>query len=423
MTLLSLTVFMYTGLGAGCSYLFNIVAVRLIGAANFGHYVIAYALCTLLGALLAFGTNTSCFRYIPTYSFDKQHDSLFGYIRFMYLIALVPALVCAIVGVLFLLIPGLRVSISQWYSIGLIMILFYVLSLQQTAILKSLNRQKVASFIEPIVRFAGQTGILILLALLMHNSGAIFISYFIILFIMILAQRCFIHNELRKKQSNNDLPIAPRYHFKTWISVSAPMLAISGFIILLDRLQILCLSFYLPSAQVSYYYVGYNVSAVLTLAMAAVYTVLSPKVTLAMRNLDDAQKLAKFASIFTFSASIITTMLLLFLAKPILLLFGKSFYHSSFEIMWVLLISQVITSLFGIVDRFLLLNGNQSMLILPYLLTVIITGILDIIFIPTLGILGAALALATAIIFRSIYLYVLTYRVTNIDCFITRIFR
>ncbi len=124
----------------------------------------------------------------------------------------------------------------------------------------------------------------------------------------------------------------------------------------------------------------------------------------------DRQKLADFlrASIrWTFFPSLAATILILALGKPFLMMFGPDFVKG-YPAMFVVSVGLLARAAAGPVERLLTMSGHQTACALIYGAAFAAAVILCLLLIPPFGMMGAAIATATALTLESVLLVWIT---------------
>ena len=134
----------------------------------------------------------------------------------------------------------------------------------------------------------------------------------------------------------------------------------------------------------------------------------------------DLKGLADFmrrAIALTFWPSLVATALLLAFGKPILSLFGPQF-TDGYHLMFILAVGLLARAAIGPIERLLNMLGEQRACAAVYATAFALNVVLCIVLIPRIGVEGAAISIATALIVESILLFFVTKRRLGFHVFI-----
>ncbi|MGO4837870.1 lipopolysaccharide biosynthesis protein, partial [Rhizobiaceae sp. 2RAB30] len=117
----------------------------------------------------------------------------------------------------------------------------------------------------------------------------------------------------------------------------------------------------------------------------------------------DSGKLAAFARetvSWTFWPSLLMAFVVLALGKPMLTLFGPGF-DTGYPLLFLLVAGVVARAAVGPCESLLTMSGNQNVCAFVYALTLVVNVVLSVALIPHLGLWGAAIATAGAMVFEA----------------------
>jgi O-antigen/teichoic acid export membrane protein len=199
------------------------------------------------------------------------------------------------------------------------------------------------------------------------------------------------------------------YEFKSWLSTALPILMVEGFYSLLAYTDVLVLQYFRAPDEVAVYY-----GAAKTLALVS-FIYYSVSATTAHRFSSyhvagDRAGLSAFIAQsikWTFWPSLAATALLLAFGRPILGLFGAQFTEG-YHLMFILAAGLLARAAIGPIERLLNMLGEQRICAAVYAAAFAVNLGLCFVLIPPLGMTGAAIATACALIFESILLFVVT---------------
>ncbi len=416
---LSGTVFLIRVASAVLAFGSQVLLARWMGSFEFGIYVYVWTWVLLLGQFIDLGLGTVAQRFIPEY----RERGMFGLLRgfnfgsrwFATLIALGVALVCA--GLVWLLEPWLDHYLLIPLYLACLTFPAYALNNIQEGISRSYDWIGLSMMPAYVIR---QLLLTVLMAAayfanLPMDAVTAMIAAGLSIWLPALGQMVRLNRKLKTQ-----IAAGPReYDFRGWIVTALPILLVEGFYALLTYTDILVLEQFRPPDEVAVYY-----AAAKTLALVA-FIHYSIAATTAHRFSSyhvagDQAGLADFleqAIKWTFWPSLAATALLLAFGRPILRLFGAEF-AGGYYLMFILAIGLLARAAIGPIERLLNMLGEQRVCALVHAGAFAINFALCIILIPLLGAAGAAIATAVALVFESIWLFVVTKRRLGFHVFI-----
>ena len=416
---LSGTVFLIRVASAVLAFGSQVLLARWMGSFEFGIYVYVWTWVLLLGQLIDLGLGTAAQRFIPEY----RERGLFALLRgfnagsrwFATGIALCVAAVCA--GCVWLLEPWLdRYMLIPLY-LACLAFPAYALNNVQEGISRSYDWIGLSMMPAYVARQLLLT-ILMAAAYLAHlpmNAVTAMIAAGLSVWLPVIGQLILLNRKLKTRIE----PGPKAYEFKVWIATAMPILLVEGFYALLTYTDVLVLQQFRPPDEVAVYY-----AAAKTLALVA-FIHYSIAATAAHRFstyhvAGDREGLSGFLAQsikWTFWPSLAATALLLAFGRPILSLFGAEF-TGGYYLMFILAIGLLARAAIGPIERLLNMLGQQRMCALVHAGAFAVNFGLCIVLIPLLGPAGAAIATAVALVFESVWLFVVTKKRLGFHVFI-----
>ena len=400
------TIFIIRVVSAALAYLSQILLARWMGGSDYGVYVYVWTWVLLLGSMMDFGISASAQKIIPEYRTAGEHALLRGFLsgsRWM---------TFAVSSAASLLLACLVKALAPWIEanaivplyIGCITLPAFVVANTQDGIARSHDWMRLGLMPQFIVRQALIIGItagaLVLgfhlgaTAAMIASAGAVWIA---MIGQMIVLNRCLaLHIE----------PGARTYDFRGWLSISLPILLVESFYLLLSYTDVLVLQQFRSSEEVGVYF-----AVVKTLALVS-FIHYAMSATTAHRfaeyhALGDKDRLSAYvahAINWTFWPSLVATVVLLAMGKPLLWLFGPQFVIG-YDIMFVAAIGLVVRSAIGPVERLLNMLGHQHICAVAYAFAFVMNVILCVVLVPRSGGYGAAAATSISLFFETVLLF------------------
>lgn len=194
------------------------------------------------------------------------------------------------------------------------------------------------------------------------------------------------------------------------MATALPLLVVGASHLLVTTTDILMLGIWRSSDQVGIYSVAARTALATGLPLAAINTVVGSAFARIYAQ-GEMQELRDYACNGAFLVTIATVpvaALLCFFPSEILFLFGNSFVPGAPSLI-VLTLGQVVAAITGSVGFLLVMSGHEKLLRNTVIGGAVLNVILNAILIPSMGILGAAIATAASTVFINIVAWIVVY--------------
>lgn len=402
----SLVSFAIQGIGAGLIFMSEILLARIMGAGGYGLFATVMAWLQVLALVALVGSNNLLLRFVPAYVATSDWSRLHGLMQHCGRISIGLGLGMLGVSLIFLTALGDRITgETRWaYIIGMVGLPIMALSLQRQAILRGLHRVAVALSPELIIR---PIGLIVLVSALVWvfaipvtaphvlamNGLAVFLAYLLGRYWQQRAMPVQVQTSPAVTQS------------REWLRIAIPLSLIAGMHLLIARLDIILLGALIGHEQAGHYAAASRVADLIVFALASANVIVAPLIAgLHVRN--DVAGMQQMLTLLAKGVSLLTIPLVIMVGlfgQPILGLFGAG-YEVAYLPLLILVCGQVINALSGPVDFVLAMTGQQmKMLQILALATGLNLG-LNLLLIPPLGLMGAAIATASTTVFWNLFM-------------------
>jgi O-antigen/teichoic acid export membrane protein len=404
---------------AALIYLLQILLARWMGGPEFGVYVYVWTLLLVIGDLADLGLATAAQRFIPQYTKRRTFDLLRGYLSRGRWLALGSATIIALLGelTLFALRPYVSDTFLAPLAIACLTLPLYSLMQVQDGIARSYNWIYVALLPTYILRHLAILVVIAAAYLLDFPATAetAIIAIAIAIVVTAFGQTVALNRKLAREVPRG----AKAYEIKTWYATSLPILLVEGFYLLLTNTDVLAMQIFRPSEDVAIYY-----AAAKTLSpIAFVHFAVSAAVAHRFSEYHVGKDRGRLRAIlrdsirWTFWCSTVMCAIVLAAGQPLLWLFGPKFVDG-YHLMFILAIGLMARAAVGPVERLLTMLGEQRICATVYASAFALNLILCVVLIPRIGVEGAAVATATALVVESIMLFYVTRRRLGLHAFV-----
>jgi O-antigen/teichoic acid export membrane protein len=402
-------------------YLTQVLLARWMGEFEFGIYVYVWTWVLLVGAVVDFGLASSAQRFIPEYTGLRTFALLRGFLSGSRWLTLAIATVMAGLAALgvWLLEPWVsRYEIVPLYLACAALPLF-ALSHMQEGIARAYGWVNLALLPPYVMRSLMLIGVMAAAhaAGFAANAATAMTAAVIATWATALVQLALLDRRLARTVA----PGPKAYEAATWFKTSIPIFMVEGFYFLLTYTDVLVLQQFRPPQEVALYYAAAKTLSLVTFVHYSVAAATTHKFTEYHVRGDRAQ-LAAFLSEsirWTFWPSLAATAAILALGRPFLWLFGPRFLDG-YSLMFILAIGPLARAAIGPVERLLNMVGEQRACALVYGGAFTFNLAACVVLIPRMGIYGAAVATAAAVLVESVLLFWVTKRRLGLHVFIWR---
>lgn len=392
------TTLLFTGgnfFNAGIALLTTIIIVRSLGPSEYGLFAVAYAVLGLVTQMTDFGLSTSLVRFVSLYNSQNKSDMAKKILKMVFKIRIIGGLIVLFLSILFAKHISILLFNDKVFT-NLVIIAFvgglglslfnYLLTMFQAE--KKFNAMIKLSFIQ---KFAV---LFIILLISKLNAFVAIAAYAIIPFLMFFVGIIIIPKGFLKiKCTMNDL--FELFHFSKWIMIStlATMLIMKFDVFMLSALSNL--------EEVGYYASANQLAFVFPLITSSLTTTLLPT-TSEYTSIDQIKNyMNKIFKIAPF-VIILCIPILIFAKNIISLIYGPAFF-GSIIVFQILLISFIIGIIINPISLIFYSMNKVHLLSIQNVAQLIINIILNLIFIPHYGAIGAATSTLLVRVFGLVY--------------------
>jgi O-antigen/teichoic acid export membrane protein len=381
-------------LGLILSYVFIVLVSRCFGAESYGRFSIAFTILNIFSLVFALGIPDATIKIVS----DKSINSKFNFRTTSLILLIFSALVGS------LILYSISEFLSNFYKDENLKGYFIVSAITLPPLillrfnyetLRGKNEIIRFGFLSHVIPFF-LTSILIIIAFYYYNivdDSIVIIAYAIGIVLAFTLSVFWI-----KKVDNSQLNLK-RYSAKQLMHYSFPMLATSSFIFIMGWTDTLMLAYYNDKADVGIYNVVIRIARIAIIAITSVNLVLAPKVSELYSNSEFGkmkQLIAKSTKLI-FIVTLPLVIIIILANKFVLSIFGDEFISGGVALI-VVMLSQLFNAISGSSGQVMNMTGNHKMLRNFTIYSAILNIALNLLLIPSYGILGAAIATASSII-------------------------
>ncbi|MBP1950563.1 oligosaccharide flippase family protein [Virgibacillus litoralis] len=389
-------------IGAVLLFLMQVYLARIMNLENYGYYTYTITLLGIVSLITRLGLETTSVRFVSSYNSDNRLGAIKGlYLRFRFIVYMISILIGFLS--LFVLYNFKNVIDYEFFITlftAILLIPFYSMVPLLAAVLRGLQRivfaETQTQIIRPIliIAFAFICDLIIGSLKSYHILTITFVVFLILLFIYKFEIRK--QNFMRKN-------IVKEEYTKEWLSVTLPLLLFTTQSYLQKNTDILMIGAILGPTQSGMYTVASRVTDLSLFGLMAVSTVAGPLISnlYTKKNQKQLQKVVSISTTISFFVTLLFSVLLVIFGKIILSFFGTEFI-STYPVVLVLLLGQLVNAFSGTVALILVMTGYQKAVSLILTGGMVLNVVLNLILLEVAGILGASIATAISMVFWNI---------------------
>jgi len=391
----------------------HIALARWMGAAQYGVYLFALAVITLLTGLAVAGQDSASIRFVSEYRAKGELDSLRGYLHFSRRrVILLSILTAAIASMMSQLI---------WrHSEGQTALLFGLALLPLNALVQ-LNSGALKGAQRMLAAFA--PALLLPVTIGTVAAGVLFYSQHQLSAaegILCVVGTSVLVAFVQHIQLGRIIPLdgPTNTNAAHWERVGLRLMLVSAFVVILTQTDIIMLRTFRTSAEVGTYGAALRLAMIAMFGRTAVSGMAGPMLVTehAAGNTAGIQRVAHYSSRLSTAFSMAVLAILLAYGEPILNLFGHQF-ADAYVPMLVLTSGITAGSTMGSVGALVNLTGWEKASARSYAVALGTNITLNFILIPHFGMLGAAAATAVSTVLLSLQLALIAHYKLGIRAF------
>jgi O-antigen/teichoic acid export membrane protein len=400
--------------GRGLAVLSGVIFARSLGVEQYGLYGFALSIITLATLPVVAGLPNLIIREIATFQLKEEWSLLAGIVNWSQLYIYISAsliVVCMCVGLYFSVFNN---SVTDLLWILVLLIPLNGLLLRQGAVLNGLRAPVVAQL--PVQIFPPLITLFVLFYIMIYEVSldarllacvSVLAAFFSVILGAVMLRRIFL-----------SLPhkAVSKYDIKSWHRSLMPFTIITVITTLNAQIAVVFLGWLIGPEAVAYFKIGVQSVALISIALVSINSVTMPDIAryYKQENLERTQELLTKSVRLSVAFSLPIMFLLIFFGEFLIdFLFGSE-YLEAYPVLVILCIGQGVNVLTGSVGILLSMTNNERKVLNIMGLTLALTILLLLLFVPLYDYLGAAISITISLIFSNIVMAVYAYKLTNL---------
>lgn len=399
--------------GLGMAFLSQLVLTRALGSEGYGVYAFAFAWVTVFARFCTFGFETSLIRFVASYRALELWRLSRGVIRYAERRVILGGMAVLTAGGAILWLSGDRMAVTlrDTLMIGLAVVPVWALLRVRCATVRALGSVIAALAPDRVVR---EGTIVVLVGLASFGlswkieapqaMAATLIGALIGLIVVSLAR-----SRLKARAFGHEQDV--EHATSEWRRAILPLVIMAGAQLLMTRTAVVMTGWMIGTTEAGYVALAANLAILVGFPQTIVNTMFTPTIAMLFKREDQAglQAITTAATRWICVLSFVVIIPLMVGTEQILILFGRDFVDAA-PVLRILLLGQLVNAAAGPVLQIINMSSSERygarILVVSAMAGLAVHAAL----IPTMGIIGAALASALSLIGWNIAMAVFVYR-------------
>lgn len=396
----------------GFSFLISLILARSLGATEYGVYAFILAWVNFLCILVLAGLDNVVIREVAASQAQSAWGVVRGLLRWSNLVVLALSVVIGLLAAVTAWGFARKVNWAQLpaFLIALTLLPLMALTRIRQAAMQGLQHVVAGQLPEAVIQPAIFIGLILashsLLGLALRARTALTL-YAIAAGVGLLVGAVVLHLRISQRSKL----VTPIYRPSEWIASALPLLLVNGMSVINTQGPILLLGAMKGAQTAGLYAIATRVADLIAFGLISVNLALAPVVARlwAQRDISRLQQMVtksvRAALIFTLP---VAAALIIF-GGTVLSLFGGEFRQAR-SALAILIVGQLVNVAMGSVGLLLVMAGHEREVAFATGVCVVLNITLNLIMIPSLGVMGTALAVAASMIVWNVLVAVWVYR-------------
>lgn len=380
--------------GVGMSYVAHLLAARLAGPESYGLYAYVTAIIVVVAYLAALGYDSAMLRFLPTYAERQEWHLVAGIVAFVERRVKAIAIAAAGLGLAVVAVTSTASSPERLlaFGLGMILIPIWALTFIRCATMRALGNVLTAQLPERVIRDGGLAALLALAALFYPFR---FDAPFLVasLIVSALCALAFATHVARRLSHVGEVGSCHEDEAEPWRRAAYPFLAMVAAEALINRCGVLLLGAFGRDADAGCFALISNLACLVMLPRLAVNAFLTPMIArlYTRRDLAGLGLIVSKSSLWSFAGSLAIGAGI-WVASPVLLRWYGPTFVAGHAALGVLIVGQIVAASAGAQLQLLKMTGREIAAAKVLVGSLIVHVVLGVVLIPTMGLMGAALA-------------------------------
>lgn len=381
--------------GIGIILLSHVLMAQLMGANGFGNYIVIFSCLNILITISLFGFDKSMTEILPGLIEKKHWTRLKGFLKFSRRTILLVSLAIILELLLLLINQSGKYNLTFSESLFWALLLFPFLVMIQLdgAVIRTILRTKFFPWMTNAIMPVAASIVCFIYYKLNHDTLKTDAALFIYLCCAIIAL-IFISGKSKALQYRFPIKeVASEYDRKAWTASSLPYFVSALLALLMKNIGILYVSYYFGNTRAGIYAAAVITASIVSAFISVPQSLFLPRLRemYASREPGERKKMMSRSAKTILIFSLPVGLILILSGRFFLQIFGTAFIASYVPLI-ILTTGHLINFRFGLNSAIFISGESKKKYVVLNFLTVVINLAFNILLVPELGMIGAALA-------------------------------
>ncbi|WP_415895640.1 flippase [Neptuniibacter sp. PT34_22] len=402
----------------GLGFAVTVALANILNSHEFGVYTYAFSVAALLSIPAKFGLQKLIVRETSKANVHNNWALIKGLWQWAFLTVIALSLLSSAIylGVIFLLDPDKRSLYSEVWGYAVWFIPLMAIASIRVGVLVGLRQIWKAHFPEQIIR---PLIFLVALFVCLHvyspvNAKEAIFSHLLAWFVVFLIGLVLLKNECPREIKEVK---KVSYQYSYWIKSVIPLGLTSIMFQINTYADIFLLGYWVSPDKIGDYRIAVQFALLMAIGMQVVEMFMSPIIAklYAEEKLEKLKRLVSISSAMSFMLALVVYVFLWLFGELLIEKIFTEEYRGAFAILMILGIGQILSALFGSQGPLAAMTGNEKSAAKCLMMSAVLNIVLNLIFIPMLGVVGAAYATVISMAFKNLFLWLVLLRATGIN--------
>ena len=402
-------------LGILSIYLFSWYLSINLRAEAYGRFAFLFTIINVVTVFTIFGFDATLIKYFSAYAKEKNLGKIKSiYLETCKLAIPLSILASIIIGVIIVIFLGDKEAWKiQLIAVALIIPAFTLFQINNAAI-SGLKVMSVYSLFKNVFLFPFAFILTMIFSFHYLSISYAIIAFCIATYVGLISNTLYLLKKIKFFKTNAE----PSLSQKELINIGFPMLLTTATSILITSIDIIMLKFFKTTFEVGIYDIAIRFSILAGIALLGINAIATPKFSefYSSNDFQGLKRIVRWSSKFIFWTTIPVLIVLILFPKQLLGIYGEEFTQASTALI-ILACGQLISSLSGSVGNILKMTNHHKLFQYIMLAATVINILLNLLLIPSHGIIGAAIATSSSIAFYNLVGVYFVYKKLNLISF------
>src|SRR3990167_2913883 len=375
--------------GVLSAFAVQLFLARALDPKGFGDYVFVLTIVNFAVLLGSLGLDKAAVKFLPQYAADKTPELATAFQQNAIKLTFVAGLFFSVaLVVLPFYWQGLDDGLRNCLLLGAVLIHCNLYIQWYSGVFQANRRVSLSAYPQSILRPLLVILLVAVASLCLPVSGEMVVAVSVVSGFLVLAFMMLLSDRVERGPG-----IAVGLPWREWLEMAVTMMFISGLNLIMSQADIFMLGVMLDTASAGIYSAATRLALLVTFVLTSVNVIAAPLIAemWVKRDLDGIQHIVSRTSAFSFFVAICGCLFIFVFRDFFLALYGPEFLAAR-DALAMLLAGQMLNAAVGCAGYVMIMTGHQRNSLIILAMAAVVNVVQNIVLIPEMKILGAAIA-------------------------------